>query len=610
MSQKEQPQDLQDEMENLWDKQVKHRDSLDDAIREWRDDGFGIFMHFSASTAFQGRYRGEELKRDLWGEWLMKRAEIPLAEYEEQLRNWNPDGFDADEWADAVAASGCRYFVFTTKHHDGLAFFESKAGPYNIVDHTAFEKGDIFGQLSEAVRARGMKPGFYYSHHLDWHEPGGGGGPEGRTLDEYADALALPHLEELTTKYGKQVVVWFDCGRPEELARKCEELVHRNQPDIMVCSRVGGGLGDFSSEGDCQVPPVRIDGPWETCMTLTQHWAWFPEDRDHKPAGDVIRMLAAIRSRGGNLLLNIGPDVRGRITTRDRAILKQIGAWVDIHGDAIFGVRPTPYADLPWGVCTCRPGSLYLHLFTLPSLDTIFLPGFRSPVRQVTFLADKSRQPLRFRAVEAGIEIDLTSVPDFEAYTNADDTVIALEYEGELDVDPKPVLDHDLDNRFIPAVASESTAVELRSFRRPQYNDHGTNAYCPHDDYGHGFENEGARLAWHFSNTAENTFFVNVEYANLTGKPVTVKISVGGQELTAVLPVTVTHDRDWRWFRSETAGHVLVAAGADHSLAFEAAEPVSHERMPSYLADDKPGAEHDGFMLKSITLKSLAPLPY
>jgi alpha-L-fucosidase len=611
MSDQNSRQDLAAAMENLWDKGTQERHSMADAIREWRDDGFGIFMHFSASTAFQGRYRGKELECDLWGEWLMKRAEIPIPEYEEQLRSWNPDQFDADEWADIVAASGCRYFVFTTKHHDGLAFFKSEVNPYNIVEHTAFEKGDLFGQLTDAVRKRGVKPGFYYSHHLDWHEPGGGAGPEGKTLDEYAEALALPHLEELTTRYGRQHIAWFDCGHPEELARKCEALVHKNQPDIMVCSRVGGGLGDFSSEGDCQVPPVRIEGAWETCMTLNDHWAWFPEDRNHKSAGEVIRMLAAIRARGGNLLLNIGPDVRGRIRLRDQQILARIGAWLRVHGESIYGVRATPYGDLPWGVCTARPGTLYLHLFTLPSRDVVFLPGVQSAITRAYFLADEQQQSLDARTVPGGIEIDLTSVPGFAALCDEDDTVVVLEYEGELAADPKPVLDHDLDNRFIPALASDLNGAELRSFRRPLFSDHGTNAYCPHDDYAHGFSSGDAAVTWSFASTDENIFFVNVEYANLTGKPVQAKLSVGGQKLSAELPVTITHDRDWRWFRTEIAGHVKIGEGREQSLTFAVQTPIAAtERMPSYLADDRPGTEHDGFMLKSVTLKSLAPLPY
>jgi alpha-L-fucosidase len=610
MTKSQAPTDLHAEMENLWHKNTTKRDGMAGAIRAWCDDGFGIFMHFSASTAFQGRYHGKELEKDLWGEWLMKRAEIPIPVYEAQTHEWDPDQFDADAWADAIAASGCRYFVFTTKHHDGLAMFKSEAGPYNIVDHTRFEKGDLFAQLSEAVRARGVKPGFYYSHHLDWHEPGGAGGPEGRTLDQYADALALPHLEELTTRYGQQYIAWFDCGGPEALAARCEALVRQNQPEIMVCSRVGGGLGDFSSEGDCQVPPVRIEGAWETCMTLTQHWAWFPQDRDHKPAGEVIRMLAAIRSRGGNLLLNIGPDVRGRIAVRDQVVLKQVGDWLAAHGDAIFGVRASPYGDLPWGVCTWRPGTLYLHLFCLPSQDNLFLPGFQSKITRAYFLADRQQQPLLVRTVPGGVEIDVTSVPTFAESANADDTVIALDYEGTLAVDPKPVLDHDLDNRFIPALATEQNSVALRSFRRPHVTDHGTVAYCPHDDYAHGFDTPEAGLRWTVANTEANTFYVNLEYANLTGKPVRVTLSIGGRQLTAALPVTITHDRDWRWFRSEIIGHLDVAAGHDQVIEFTVSQPISDtDRLPSYLADDRPGTEHDGFMLKAVTLKSLAPLP-
>jgi alpha-L-fucosidase len=602
--------DLQETMEHLWHKDVQHRDSMADAIRAWQDDGFGIFMHFSPSTAFQGRYKGMERIKDLWAEWMMVRAEIPIPEYEEQLRSWNPDRFDAEEWADVVVASGCRYFVFTAKHHDGLAMFKTEVGPYNIIAHTAFTKGDIFGQLTEAVRKRGVKPGFYYSHHLDWHQPGGAGGPTNQSLDEYTDALALPHLEELTTKYGKQQVAWFDCGGPEGLAKKCEALVHKNQPEILVCSRVGGGLGDFTSEGDCQVPPVRVDGPWETCMTLTQHWAWFPLDRDHKPAGEVIRMLTAIRSRGGNLLLNIGPDVRGRISLRDQVILKQVGDWLKINEDSIYGVRATPYGDLPWGVCTYRSGVLYLHLFKLPSMDTLFLPGLKSNVKNVFFLADAGRKSLRIQKVPGGIEIDLTTHADFSTFINEHSTVIGVEYDGELKIDPLPVLDHDLDNRFIPALASENAGVALRSFRRPYFIDHGTNAYCPHEDYAHGFEKAGTSLEWKFANMQANYFFADLEYANLTGKPVKVKLILAGQVLTAELPVTVANDRDWRWFRTDIVGQVHVTEGHDLCMRFETMETIGDARMPSYLADDKPGLEHDGFMVKSIILKSLAPLPY
>lgn len=603
----ENSQDLNEQMEGLWDGGTTNREAMDAAIRAWRDDGFGIFMHFSPGTAFQGRYRGRELEKDLWGEWIMKRAEIPIPEYEAKLRGWNPDQYDAEEWADIVAASGCRYFVFTTKHHDGFALFKSEASPYNIVDFPNVDFPDMFGELTEAVRRRGIKPGFYYSHHLDWHEPGGGGGPEGRTLEAYAAKIALPHLEELTTKYGKQHVAWFDCGRPEELAKKCEALVHKNQPEIMVCSRVGGGLGDFSSEGDCQVPPVRIEGPWETCMTLNDHWAWFPQDRNHKDVGEVIRMLASIRSRGGNLLLNIGPDVRGRIHVREQAVLRQLGTWLGVHGDAIYGVRDTPYGDLPWGVCTHRPGILYLHLFRLPSRDVVVLPGLQSKVKRISFLADPAKSPLAFRDAPGGLEIDLTSVEDFARFANEHDTILAVEYEGDLTVDPTPVLDHDFENRFIPALGS-CRGAHLKTIRRTFSTHHGTSCSASHEDYVHAFEHEEASVRWAFSNNADQEFFVSIEYANLTGKPVSVKAVAGGRELLMDLPVTVTHDRDPRWFRKERMGHVRIGSGSRQEIALRVLTRVQDaDRIPSRLEDGKPGRDHDGFMIKSISLVSLVP---
>ncbi len=196
-------------------------------------------------------------------------------------------------------------------------------------------------------------------------------------------------------------------------------------------------------------------------------------------------------------------------------------------------------------------------------------------------------------------------------FTDDHDTVIAVDYDGDLAADARPVLDHDLDNRMIPALATDKTKVSVRSYRRPHYVDHGTVAACPYHDYAHGFDSADASLRWVFANPAANTFFVNIDYANLTGQPVTVKISVGGEELTAPLPVTIAHDRDWRWFRQQLVGSVDVDAGTDQSLAVTVTTPIADtDRIPSHLEDGKPGGDHDGFMIKSITLKSLVPPRY
>jgi alpha-L-fucosidase len=202
-------EDGEDYMSSGWHSEIKEATSRKEAVQAWRNDGFGVLSFWSSSTVFQGRWNDRELSRDLWGEWLMKRAGVPIEDYEAALKKYNPSQFDADEWADLYKEAGFRYMVFIAKQHDGFAWWHSKAKKYNIVDHTEKYNVDVFGELCKAVGKRGIKPGFYYSHGMDWHSPGGRWGPPGRTREEYFEAVVLPHLRELAGEYGPQYVGFF-----------------------------------------------------------------------------------------------------------------------------------------------------------------------------------------------------------------------------------------------------------------------------------------------------------------------------------------------------------------------------------------------------------------
>jgi len=525
------------------------RKAPEKAVEAWKDLGLEIFVHWSAGTVFQGRYWPEsdqetgrppkEFQRDLWGEWIKHRAGIPGETYDAALKSWNPKEFNAEEWADILADSGAQLVIYIAKHHDGFAHFKSKADNFNTYDWGKFHT-DVFGELCQALHKRGVKTGFYYSHGKDWRHNTKTAkdhvSPEERT---YFEQIVFPHLRELTGNYGRQEVVWFDLGAKSELARKCVEVVRAANPNIMISSRVGQRMGDFGTGGDAYVPfvPQKVQ-PWETCMTFSHHWAWYPEDRDYKTPERVIRMLASVRSKGGNLLLNVGPDVRGRITFQEKNCLAKLGAWLKRNGDSIYGVRATPYTgDQPWGVCTTKPGKLFLHVFTLPGVDSIFVPGIKSNIKSAYILADKSRTPLEITTGEFGIDVDLYHAdPKSIDYR---DTVVVLEYEGQLEIDPMPVLDNDLDNRFIPLLAENTKAVKTSDKTRlTPVIDHGGVQEPRYYAFSYGYSNPDAKTTWKFRAGADNYFYLNVKYANLTGKPVEVLVTVDGTPVQVKLPPT------------------------------------------------------------------------
>lgn len=598
-----------------WYVKYKNSPEMKKAIEKWRDIGFEIFVHWSAGTAFQGRYHGKELQRDLWGEWLMKRAGIPIKEYEAVLKTWNPKDFNAKEWADILAASGAKMVVYIAKHHDGFAHFKSGANDFNTHDWGAFHT-DVFGELCAELRERGILTGFYYSHGKDWRNfPDGK--DRGEKMRKYFESVVYPHLRELNQNYGHQTVCWFDLGAPtRETALECVKVLRETNPTIVISSRVGFHLGDFSTGGDAYIPPVPKEEPWETCMTFNHHWAWYPEDRDEKTPAEIIRMLAKIRSRGGNLLLNIGPDARGKIPLQEKFCLEKVGKWLAKNGDSIYGVRASGFADLPWGVCTLKPGKLFLHVLHLPTLDYIYLPGVDAKVTGAYLLADKNKTPLKIeKDAFGGRKIYLYDAnPDAIDYT---DTVVALAYEGKLRVDRTPVLDNDLPNTFLPQLATASGGAKCASTRLTPCIDHAGVQEPRYYQYAAGFDKTAAKLEWTFNCVAANEFYLNIDYANLTGETLKCAVTVNGKNVTVDLPPTCPLGGNIcaEPFKLVFSKPLLIEKGSKHRLVFaldaasvgilgKAAEKTSGK------GKRRKRGINGKFLLRSVILKSAYPLPY
>ena len=389
--------------------------SVADAIDGFKDARFGLFVHWGLYALPGGVWQGRKMA--YIGEWLQAKFRIPRAEYEQLAAQFNPVGFDAEQWVLTAKNAGMRYLVFTAKHHEGFAMYHSACDHFNIVDATPFGR-DVLAELAAACHKHGLTLGLYYSQDLDWHDPDGGDpGPafpknfemswgndwdfpdhQAKDFQRYFNGKVLPQVTELLTHYGPIGMVWFDC--PMTLSRRDSErlaaLVKQLQPECLINTRIGHGLGDYGSLGDNQLPSVRLEGAWETPGTLNDTWGFKYDDQNWKTSREVVHLLAALAAKNTNYLLNVGPQPDGRFPPAAETILREVARWTSVYGDAIYHSlgNPFPY-EFGWGWITVSPGGAErftrINLLLRNPLDVITLYGVQERVRRCFDLGQPDR---------------------------------------------------------------------------------------------------------------------------------------------------------------------------------------------------------------------------
>ncbi|TDX01100.1 alpha-L-fucosidase [Dinghuibacter silviterrae] len=431
-----------------------------DKMAWWRDARFGLFIHWGVYSVPGGEYDGHAIGHA--GEWIMNRGKIPVAQYQQFAKAFNPVKYNPDAWVRMARDAGMKYIVITAKHHDGFAMFKTGASKWNIVDATPYGR-DVLKPLAAACRKYGIKLGFYYSQAQDWNNPGGAAArkvtsegwanPDSATIDaytaahqghwdpaqttrsfaDYIDQVAVPQVRELLTNYGKVAVLWWDTpvGMNDTLAKKLSDALAL-QPGIITNDRLE--RPDFP--GDYKTPEQRIpklnelDGKdWETCMTMNGTWGYKPSDTKWKTPETLIRNLIDIASKGGNYLLNVGPTPEGEIPPASVELLKAMGAWMKVNGEAIYGTKASPLGPLSWGRCTKKTDGtntrLYLSVFDWPADGKLLVPGLTKTVSSARLLA--GGQQVFTEAAADGLQIHLPAkAPDTIA------SVVCVEVEGVL----------------------------------------------------------------------------------------------------------------------------------------------------------------------------------
>lgn len=394
----------------------------------WTEARFGMFVHFGI-YAIPGR-----------GEWVQWNEQIPVEEYAKLADQFKPEAGPAN-WVETAKAAGAKYMVFTTRHHDGFAMFDTKAGDFNSVKSAAHR--DFVAEYVKAARKAGLYTGLYYSP-LDWRFPGYIMPDLQLKSAEAMRAQYHTQMQELLSNYGPIDILWFDGGGKDWLSfggewkgakwqrrsgasrtrfnwedDKVEAMIRQLQPKAIYNGRVDVHEDFLCREGDGALGQFDSEHPWELCTTLAGAWG-YQQNAKVKSLKQCVQLLAQTAGRDGNLLLNVGPRPDGQIDEPQVERLREIGQWLGKYGESIYGTRGGPFLPGEYGTSTYRGNTVYLHVLKWPG-DKMGLPAITAKVTRATVLTGGKATVVNS---EKGIEL---SVP--AADQNEMNTVIALELD-------------------------------------------------------------------------------------------------------------------------------------------------------------------------------------
>lgn len=518
-------------------------------MKWFREARFGMFIHWGLYAVPAGEWNGKPVEGI--GEWIMNRAKIPVADYAALAPRFNPTRFDAEQWAQLAQDAGMKYLVITAKHHDGFAMFPSKASEFNINSATPFKR-DPLAELAAACRKRGIKFGLYYSQAQDWHHAGGAayGGHWDKAQDgdlhQYVKQIAAPQVSEILSRY-KPAVLWWDT--PVDMSREDIAALtagFAQNPALIANNRLGNGVKGDTETPEQFVPAQGFPGrDWETCMTINDTWGFKKDDTNFKSVDSLTRNLIDIASKGGNYLLNVGPDATGVIPAPEAERLRAVGAWLRRNGASIYATTPSPYKRLPFeGRATVKGSTLFLNVFSWPEAG-LTLGGLQNRVRGARAVATGER----LQVLVAGGTLRISKPRSLDAVS----TAIALDLAGPpVVVEPEILIAPQADGSF-KLTPLEAT---LQGSLKTEGGDKGNI----------GFWTDAAdSVSWKIAAPSAGKYLVALEYACEPGSGgSTLGIEVDGQD--SGLRGSVAQTASWSDYKTMTLDGSLPLSAGRHTL--------------------------------------------
>jgi alpha-L-fucosidase len=522
MSNKGQQRDqsaIDEAINGWWTTSMKNHDQR---IAWWREAKFGMFIHWGVYSQAGGEWKGKKV--DGYAEHLMRKEKVTRAEYLQLAHQFNPVKFNAEEWVRNAKAAGMRYMIITSKHHDGFAMWPSAVSDFNIRKQTPFQR-DPMAELSAACKKYGLKFGFYYSHAFDWEHPDAPGNdweyknpggdlnlyggrdwydlhPELLTkAKKYVDEKAIPQIQELIRKYQPDIF-WFDTPQKLPLSENIRILkaIRDIDSNVVVNGRLvrfaNSNFGDYKNTADRPAEFYPVTGDWEAIPTTNESYGYSKFDSSHKPVSHFIRLIASAASRGGNLLMNIGPKGDGTFDEKDVKILKGIGAWMDRNKESIYGTRGSSLPLQSWGVSTVKGNKLYLHVFNWPSDGKLYVGGLKSSFSKIYLLTDPKKQ---FTFSKPNADDVMINLPK-KAFDTVN-TVLVIDLKNGLQADS------------VRYVSTNIPVTRLLAYDATQqgsgfsFGDGKKDRY-----YVEGWKSKDQNLAWNFRTSFPSDFRLLIKY--------------------------------------------------------------------------------------------------
>ncbi len=460
-------QEIKEAIDGWWTDSQKNKAQRTAWYKEAR---FGCFIHWGVYSTAAGYWEGKPVSG--YSEHLMRKEKIPLEVYKDSLvYSFNPSLFNAEEWMQTVVKAGMKYFIITAKHHDGFAMFPSDAYPYDI-RQTSFHRDPML-ELRNAARKYGVKFGFYYSHAFDWEHPCAPGNdweydhPGGDKLlggsnwwnsdmksylpvaDQYVKEKSIPQIQELIKKYHPDIL-WFDTPSKLPLYQNIRILKAVREADpnqqIVINGRLVRygkmNMGDYVNTGDRAAFFFPQQGLWESIPTTNESYGYSASDTKRKSVKHFVRLIESAVSKGGNILMNVGPMGNGKWDQRDVDIFLGIGRWMKKNGNSIYGADRSDLPIQSWGVITQKNDTLYAHVHQWPIDGFIIIGGLRSSIQKAWLLSELSQRELEWKRINSN-DCQL-SVPMIMPDTLS--TVIAFTLKTNLSAYPVRLLDTRTDN--------------------------------------------------------------------------------------------------------------------------------------------------------------------